>query len=207
METARNARVLLKSTNQGTLTLLTKHYNEYFPMSQNLPFVLSTEGEILFYLNNLEIKNRGLKDYNRAGLYASKGLEAVEIMGRLIPFSPTDLRYNRMASQFFAIHKEMQELEETSNYAFYLLKNDFARYFTNPNEFQSLSIEGMKVNPPVSPIELSLLAEGFADHQISSIDSDGFFLKEDKGLMYKPFESTLYSVEEISQELNRMFNV
>ncbi len=75
METGRNARVLLKSTNQGTLTLLTKHYNEYFPMSQNLPFVLSTEGEIIFYLNHLEIKNRGLKDYNRAGLYVSRGLK------------------------------------------------------------------------------------------------------------------------------------
>ncbi len=207
METARNARVLLKSTNQGTLTLLTKHYSEYFPMSQNLPFVLSTEGEILFYLNNLEIKNRGLKDFNRAGLYVSQGLEAVEIMGRLIPFSPTDLRYNRITSQFFVIHKDMQEFEETSNYAFYLLKNDFARYFINPNEFQSLSFEGMKVNPPVSPIELSLLAKDFADHHISSIDSDGFFMQEHEGLMYKPFESTLYSVEEISKELGRMFNV
>ncbi|AUN98927.1 hypothetical protein DOM21_06335 [Bacteriovorax stolpii] len=207
METARNARVLLKSTNQGTLTLLTKHYNEYFPMSQNLPFVLSTEGEILFYLNNLEIKNRGIKDYNRAGLYVSQGLEAVEIMGRLIPFSPTDLRYNRITSQFFVIHKDMQELEETSNYAFYVLKNDFARYFTNPNEFQSLSFEGMKVNPPVSPIELSLLAQDFAAHHVFSVDSDGFFFKEHEGLSYKPFESTLYSVEEISKELGRMFNV
>lgn len=207
MDTARNARVLLKSTNYGTLTLLTKHYNEFFPMSQNLPFVLSTEGEILFYLNDIEIKNRGIKEYNRAGLYVAQGASAVEIMGRLIPLSQTDLRYKRMAGQFFVIHNEMTEFCEASNYNFYILKNDFARYFFNPNEFQSLSFEGMKVNPPVSPIELSLLAQEYASFNVSSVDSDGLFMKEGEALNYRPFSETLSSVEEISHELNRLFSV
>lgn len=206
MDTARNARVLLKSTNYGTLTLLTKHYNEFFPMSQNLPFVLSTEGEILFYLNDMEIKNRGLKDYNRAGLYAAQGLYAVEIMGRLIPLAQTDLRYKRMTSQYFMIHKEMLEFTEASNYNFYLLKNDFARYFSNPNEFQSLSFEGMKVNPPVSPIELSILAKEYAAFNVTSVDSDGFFIEEKSGINYHAFSETLSSVEEISHELHSLFS-
>lgn len=205
METARNARVLLKSTNNGTLTLLTKHYNEFFPMSQNLPFVLSTEGEILFYLNDMEIKNRGIKEYNRAGLYVASGLNAVEIMGRLIPLSESDLRYNRMTSQFFMIHKDMLELAEASNYNFYILKNDFARYFVNPNEFQSLSFEGMKVSPPISPIELSMLAKEYAEFKVSSVDSDGLFIEAEDGLSYRPFPETFTSSLEISQELGRMF--
>ncbi len=99
------------------------------------------------------------------------------------------------------------EYEETTNYAFYALKNDFARYFVNPNEFQSLSFEGMRVNPPVSPIELSLLLENFVGHNVSSVDSDGFFFKGEESLKFQAFHETLYSVEEISEELSRMLHV
>lgn len=206
MEKTKKARVLLKSVNHGTLTLLTRHYNEFFPMSQNLPFVLSTEGEVLFFLDNLEIKNRGIKDYNRAGLYASKGLEAVEIMGRLNPLSTSDLRYARMTAQFFMIHPEMEELKDSSNYIFYTLKNDFIRYFTNPKEFQSLSFEGIKVNPPISQIELSSLAQSYSEFNISCIDSDGFFQKEGSAVKYTPFTADISSVDEISHEMSRLFN-
>jgi hypothetical protein len=79
MDTARMARVLMKSTNNGTLTLVTKHHNDFFPVSQKIDFCLTTEGEILIYLDNLEMKNRGIKEYNRAGLFSKKNSQQVTV--------------------------------------------------------------------------------------------------------------------------------
>lgn len=58
MDTARLARVLMKSCNNCTLTLVTKHQNDFFPVSQNIAFAITSEGEILINLDNLERKNR-----------------------------------------------------------------------------------------------------------------------------------------------------
>lgn len=206
MDTARMARVLMKSTNIGTLTLVTKHHNDFFPVSQKIDFCLTTEGEILIYLDNLEMKNRGIKEYNRAGLYVCQSAVAVEIMGRLVALPETDLRKNRMASQFFSIHKDLEKFKEAPNYAFYILKNDFARYFFDPQHFESLSYEGIKCNPPISPIELSHIASEFSEHNISMIDGDGYYSKrENEEMTFHAFEKTLASIDEVHHEISELF--
>lgn len=206
MDTARMARVLMKSCNNGTLTLVTKHHNDFFPVSQKIDFCLTTEGEILIYLDNLEIKNRGIKEYNRAGLHVDLGLEAVEIMGRLVVLPDTDLRKNRMASQFFSIHKDLEKFKEASNYGFYILKNDFARYFFDPQHFESLSYEGIKCNPPISPIELSHIAREYSDHHVSMIDGDGYFSKSSDEVIFHAFDKTLTSIDEVHHEMSMLFS-
>lgn len=205
MDTARMARVLMKSCNSGTLTLVTKHHNDFFPVSQNIAFTLTTEGEILIFLDNLEIKNRGIKEYNRAGLYVSHGPEAVEIMGRLVPLSESDLRRSRMASHFFTIHKDLEKFKDASNFAFYTLKNDFARYFSDPQHFQSLSYEGVKNGHPISPIELNRVAREFADCNVSMVDGDGYFIKENSKISFHAFSEALTSLDEIHHQMSLLF--
>lgn len=205
MEIARNARVLLKRTNHGVLTLVTKHCNEFFPVSQNLPFILSAEGEIVFYLDKMEIKNRGIKEYNRAGLFVTHNEESAEFMGRLVPLASTDLRCRRLSQQFFLIHRSVDGNSEILNYDFYLFKSDFSRYFFNSVESKSFTLEGLKVFPPVSVIGLSEIAKDYADYNLVTVDSDGFFIEEDQEIVYRPFEKTLNSCEEISLELADLF--
>lgn len=61
MDTGRLARVLIDSSNKRTLTLVTKHQNDFLPVSQNIAFSITREGEILIYLDNLDIKNKSIK--------------------------------------------------------------------------------------------------------------------------------------------------